>query len=61
VRWTSLQLTLAGNTASARLGDGEAITYTRHGAAPVPASNATLWLWLVIGAAVVLIALLAWA
>ena len=61
VRWTTLRLTLAGNTASARLGDGEAITYTRRGAAPVPTANGTSWLWLVPGAAVVLIAVLVWA
>jgi hypothetical protein len=61
VRWTALRLTLAGKTASARLGDGETITYTRRGAAPAPASAGTTWLWLVIGIVVVLIALLVWA
>jgi LPXTG-motif cell wall-anchored protein len=61
VKWIPLRLTVAGNTASARLGDGEAITYTRRGAAPVAATDGTSWLWLVIAVAVVLIALLVWA
>jgi LPXTG-motif cell wall-anchored protein len=61
VRWTTLRLTLEGDTASARLGDGEVITYTRRGEVPVPAAGGSSWPWLLVSGAVVLVALLAWA
>jgi hypothetical protein len=61
VSWTTLRLTLAGNTASAQLGNGETRTYTRLGAVPDATTHATSWPWLVLAVALVLIAVLVWA
>lgn len=61
VSWTTLRLTLTGNTASAQFGNGETRTYTRLGAGPDAATHATSWLWLVVGVVVAPIAVLVWA
>ena len=58
--WTTMRLTLAGDTASAQMGNGSTITYRRLSGAVHDAAvtNASWWPWLVVVAVVVLIAVL---